>query len=81
MMTYIVVPELLGSKLELLFWHKPDGSVVDAGDTLADISIEGSPAMTDCTIELPSPSAGRFAMLVASGSLVLPGQQIGTIEG
>lgn len=79
-MTPVTVPPLLATRLELLTWHKPDGADVGVGEPLAEIRLEGSPAMVDCTVELTAPATGKLRMTVGHGAVVTPGQQIGAID-
>ena len=55
-------------------WRLPDGSMVSAGATLADVRIE------DALHEVLAPADGRLSILAGRNAVIEPGIVIGLIQ-
>ena len=76
-MTDIVVPaDLWDSEDEgvLFLWVYPDGSVVEKGRLIAELTVEKA------QLELNAPASGRLKILVQPETIIRKGQVLGTIE-
>jgi pyruvate/2-oxoglutarate dehydrogenase complex dihydrolipoamide acyltransferase (E2) component len=76
-MTDIVVPrDLWDSEDEgvLLSWACADGSAVQQGALIAEITVEKA------QLELHAPASGRLKILVQPETTIRKGQVVGTIE-
>jgi len=76
-MTDIVVPaDLWDTEDEgvLFLWVYPDGSVIEKGKLIAEITVEKA------QLELTAPASGRLKILVAPETIIKKGQVLGTIE-
>ena len=76
-MTDIVVPADLWDTDDegvLFLWVYPDGSVVEKGKLIAELTVEKA------QLELTAPASGRLRILVQPESIIKKGQVLGKIE-
>jgi pyruvate/2-oxoglutarate dehydrogenase complex dihydrolipoamide acyltransferase (E2) component len=76
-MTDIVVPgDLWDTDDEgvLFLWVYPDGSVVEKGKLIAELTVEKA------QLELNAPASGRLRILVPPETIIKKGQVLGKIE-
>ena len=76
-MTDIVVPaDLWDTEDEgvLFLWVYPDGSLVEAGKLIAELTVEKA------QLELVAPASGRLRILVPPETIIRKGQVLGKIE-
>ncbi len=76
-MTDVVVPaDLWDTEDEgvLFMWLYPDGSVVERGKLIAELTVEKA------QLELTAPASGRLKILVPPETIIRKGQVLGTID-
>jgi pyruvate/2-oxoglutarate dehydrogenase complex dihydrolipoamide acyltransferase (E2) component len=71
----LIDPAILGDEdeVELTTWLQPDGSGVNAGQPIAEVTA------AKATVEIPSPVAGQLHHLVEAGAVVEAGHAIASI--